>query len=203
MKHSLFALILVLSSTHFATAKTLVTAMNGTDSDLCGPTANPCRSISQAIENAAAGDTVLVGPGFYGDLNNDLAFNDPGDEHAEGGAGCNCVVKLDKRLTLKSRDGAAVTTIDGDGVVPNGLRVLSGAEGSTIGGSQNGFTLTRTASTGLQVFSVERVRVIGNVAERNLGEGLSIFSEDGAVTNNRSFGNGDWGIALSGNGLVA
>src|SRR5262245_19086981 len=188
MKHSLFALILVLSPTHFATAKTLITAMNGTDSDLCGPTANPCRSISQAIENAAVGDTVHVGPGFYGDLNNDLAFNDPGDEHAEGGAGCNCVVKLDKRLTLKSRDGAAVTTIDGAGVVPNGLSVRAGAEGSTIGGSQNGFTFTRTTNAGLQVNGVDLVRVIGNVAERNTGVGLSIDSSGGRVTNNRAFG---------------
>lgn len=37
-------------------------------SPTCGRRDRPCRSISQAITSATAGDLVLVGPGRYGDL---------------------------------------------------------------------------------------------------------------------------------------
>src|SRR5512132_1509340 len=50
-------------------ADTLTVANNGLDSDTCGSSAAPCRSISQAIDNASEGDTLVVGPGRYGDLN--------------------------------------------------------------------------------------------------------------------------------------
>lgn len=40
----------------------------GVDESTCGTNASPCRSISQAIVNASAGDAIHVGPGRYGDL---------------------------------------------------------------------------------------------------------------------------------------
>jgi hypothetical protein len=52
-----------------ASAGTLHVANNRVDGPSCRPKASPCRSISQAITNAAAGSKIIVGPGRYGDLN--------------------------------------------------------------------------------------------------------------------------------------
>ena len=50
-------------------AATLYVANNGLDTNGCTAADSPCRTISHAIALAVAGDTVLVGPGRYGDLN--------------------------------------------------------------------------------------------------------------------------------------
>src|SRR5262245_17312598 len=107
--------ILVLAATALARpalAATLAVASTGVDSATCGGAANPCRSISRAIANAAAGDTIVVGPGRYGDLNLDGNFSDPGDEAAQIGTGCSCMINVDKPLTIVSRDGASPTVLD-------------------------------------------------------------------------------------------
>src|SRR5438034_982011 len=91
-------------------AATLNVANNGIDSDTCGAVSAPCRSVSRAIVNAAAGDTIVVGPGRYGDLNGDGNFGGPGEE--AGPAGCGCMIEVNKRLTLQSSDGAGVTILD-------------------------------------------------------------------------------------------
>ncbi|HUI24807.1 MAG TPA: hypothetical protein VL403_01885, partial [Candidatus Kryptonia bacterium] len=79
----------------------------GVDGGACGTLSAPCRSIRQGIVNASAGDVLLVGPGYYGDIDNDGLFTSPGDEAAEVGTGCNCMIKVDKRLTIISRRGLA------------------------------------------------------------------------------------------------
>jgi len=56
------------------------TATTGTDSGGCGTKIDPCRSISQAINNGAAGDSISVGPGLYGDLDNDGVLSGTGGE---------------------------------------------------------------------------------------------------------------------------
>src|SRR6516162_9238145 len=61
----------VLSLAPLAHGATLYVANNGLDGPSCGTKASPCRSITQGIANAAAGDTIIVGPGLYGDLNDD------------------------------------------------------------------------------------------------------------------------------------
>jgi len=61
-------------------AKKILVTNNAIDSLTCGTKTEPCRSISQAIDNANTGDHILVGPGRYGDLNGDGDFNDPGEE---------------------------------------------------------------------------------------------------------------------------
>ena len=78
-----------------ALAAKLTVASNGVDEATCGAAASPCRSIGRAIANAAAGDTIEVGPGRYGDLNRINGFTDPGDEPAEIGSGCLCMIKVD------------------------------------------------------------------------------------------------------------
>jgi Protein of unknown function (DUF1565) len=42
-----------------------VNASSGVDSSSCGPLASPCKTISQAVTNASAGDTVMVAAGTY------------------------------------------------------------------------------------------------------------------------------------------
>ncbi len=131
----------------FASA-TLHVENNGVDSAVCGSATSPCRSISQAITNASEGDRVVVGPGRYGDLNRNGTV-EPGEEAAEVGFGCECLIKLNKRITLESRGGAGVTVMDqGSANVSHGVRIqVSGAE---FGGEGRGFTLNRrlTIDTG-------------------------------------------------------
>ena len=76
-----------------ASAAMLYVANNGVDSGSCGPKTKPCRSITQAIHNAAAGDHIIVGPGRY--------------TGESGAPGCSCFVAINKRLILTSSDGAA------------------------------------------------------------------------------------------------
>lgn len=53
-------------ATASVSARTLWVTNDGADSATCGSRPRPCRSISQAIENAADGDTIWVGAGHYG-----------------------------------------------------------------------------------------------------------------------------------------
>src|SRR5262245_28947258 len=112
MKIALFAALAALCLSHPAAARTLNVAMNGEDGMDCGDDREPCRTITVAIANAVPGDTVEVGPGLYGDLNRDNDMNDLDEEGAFGLASCNCAVDVNKRVTLRSRDGADVTVID-------------------------------------------------------------------------------------------
>src|SRR6266478_903893 len=76
-----------------ARAATKFVANNGIDSSVCGTTAaTACRSISQAIANAFDGDVIFVGPGRYGDLNDDGVFGDPGEEFFP--APCRCMLQV-------------------------------------------------------------------------------------------------------------
>jgi hypothetical protein len=58
-------------------------ALDGVDSAACGSPKSPCRSISQAIENASDGDTIEVGAGRYGSISGSADFTGPGDEHPQ------------------------------------------------------------------------------------------------------------------------
>lgn len=59
----LFSCSLLLVSSRSADASVLHVETNGTDSATCDSNQTSCRSISQAIENAVAGDTIVVGLG--------------------------------------------------------------------------------------------------------------------------------------------
>src|SRR5689334_21643011 len=91
---------------------------DGVDSGSCGTVAKPCRSISQAIENATAGDTIEVGAGRYGDISGDGTFTHPGDEHPQLLPGfisgqVACMICITKPLRIRSLHGASVTVIEG------------------------------------------------------------------------------------------
>ena len=90
MRHQLLsiksvAIAIVLATTSLggqqsSAAKIVRTANNGMDTLGYGTETLPCRSINRALSIAAAGDTVLVGPGRYGDLNENGIFGETGEE---------------------------------------------------------------------------------------------------------------------------
>src|SRR5688572_9374211 len=118
-----------------ADAATLRVENVGIDSATCGITPS-CRSISQAIANAVAGDTITVGPGRYGDLNGNGYFDDPGDERPGNGAAC--MICITKRVRIVSTHGASVTIIDARRPSVNDVDFIASAvwflaEGITFG----------------------------------------------------------------------
>jgi hypothetical protein len=108
----IFPLVLLLASAPAGAGNpgTVYVASNGLDGPACGTAAEPCRSINRGLAAAADGNTVLVGPGFYGDLGADGMFTEPGDE-STGGACADCMILVAKRVALVSRDGAAVRCV--------------------------------------------------------------------------------------------
>jgi hypothetical protein len=144
-----------------AAADTLYVANNGSDAPKASPqgpipcgavklpdgkAGHPCRSIRQAIANAAAGDRIVVGPGLYApDLDGDGNPAGSGEEnvglppplplpHA-----C-AMIRIEKPLTLESSAGALATVLDGMGLV--GAIVGIDAPDVTIGGPDKGFLIT-------------------------------------------------------------
>ena len=182
-------------------AGTLRVANNGIDSDTCGAGSAPCRSVSRAIVNAAAGDTIVVGPGRYGDLNGDGSFGGPGEEAAP--AGCGCMIEVNKRLTLQSSDGPGVTILDAGGAEITGILVQ--ADGVTFGGgSGHGFTIVNARHEGLHVEG-NGVTVAGNVA---IGNGLSghvaiaVVGIGNIIADNAAINNANTGIQVNDSGGV-
>jgi hypothetical protein len=146
-------------------------ANNGVDDALCGRPAKPCRSISAAIFNASEGDLILVGPGIYD------ASVESGDD--TGCAfGVACIVDVNKRVTIRSRRGAAETLVHGrinDSLTA--IPILISASGAVVGGLGHGFTVTGSLRhDGLAVFgaSTTGVKVVGNVSSVNAG-GFSVL----------------------------
>lgn len=171
-----------------AQAATLNVANDGTDGLLCGAATSPCRSISQAIANAAPGSIIKVGPGLYGDLDGDGLFTLPGEEAAEVDTGCDCVIKIDKKITLQSTEGAGGTLIHGGGAAVDAVMYVE-AEDVVVGKPRRGFTFTG-APTGFGLYFLEGVanggKVEGNLSTGNFqgfGGGLVTFNRNWAVSN--------------------
>ncbi|QSQ22757.1 right-handed parallel beta-helix repeat-containing protein [Pyxidicoccus parkwayensis] len=173
--------------------RTLYVANNAVDSKSCGAKTSPCRSISQAIDNARNGDRIVVGPGRYGDLNADGDFDDPGDEAAEVFTGCRCMILIDKRLKLESTDGAKATVLDAAGAVLDVVNIT--ANGVVFGGDGKGFTLTGAGMVtdddglGLDILAARDVRVIDNIAQGNQDTGFRINGNRQTARKNFSIGN--------------
>lgn len=165
-------------------------ANNGVDKANCGERRSPCRSIFQAISNAQTGDTILIGPGRYGDLNGDSDFDDPGEEHP-GHQGC--LVCVTKRLRVQSLNGAPSTVIDAFAPQVVGLVnvVLITEDGTTFGGPSKGFTIANSPGSGLLVDSAGDVRIQGNISLNNPGFGFSFTADRGliGVYGNTAIGN--------------
>jgi Right handed beta helix region len=173
--------------------RTLRVANNGIDSPVCGATNQPCRSITQAMDNAVDGDAISVGIGRYGDINGDGDRLDPGDERDSG---LDCLICVTKSLRIYSVSGAGGTTIDvgrpGESVADVGVDIRS--SNVTFGAKDRGFTIIGARFHGLQVFpeTTRDVRIRGNVALKNqLGfmlHGRSMIISDNTAADNSATG---------------
>jgi len=157
-------------------ATTLWVTNDGVDNSSCGSKAAPCRSISQAIENAQSGDTIVVGAGRYGNISGDGSFSHPGDERAQVLAHINppfggsegCIVCITKPVKILSLHGESVTVIEGVPNSPYSTTVLIASDGVTFGGKDAGFTVTGGNTNGVAIlqaslkFSGKSITVAGN-----------------------------------------
>jgi hypothetical protein len=205
----------VLGGAAAAAAGTLYVANNGVDEIGCGRPADPCRTISRAIANASAGDRIIVGPGRYGDLDGDGAFEPAlGEEEPADLPGCVCMIKIDKRLTIESSAGAGATILDPGPSPARALLVL--ADGVVFGRSGKGFTVVGRVlrfdpgTTGARIEdntitgAVEGALVqgtghtiIGNTFANN-GHGLVVFGDGHEVTGNIFRANDGIGLIVNG-----
>jgi hypothetical protein len=199
LKHqAALMLVLLLGAAAPAVAATLVVAARGQDGPGCGTKTQPCRSVSRAIAHARAGDTIEVGPGRYGDIAQDGDFTDPGDEAAEIDTGCDCMIHVDKRLTLVARDGAEATILDARAAPIHVVAV--DVPGTVVGKKGKGFTLTGggTGGSGLAA-STNEIIVAGNLAAFNGKHGIDAAGPRVRVTDNRMIGNASSGCQCGGN----
>lgn len=142
-----------------AEAAVLQVANNGLDGPACGSKTAPCRSITRAIDLAAAGDTIVVGPGRYGDLDRDGTLGEANEEGPEAGA----VIVIDKAVAVESSTGAVWTIIDVAGFNRLGVRIT--ANGARFGRAKKGFTIFDSSSNGVSIEgSATGVVVEGNHA---------------------------------------
>ena len=189
--------LLALAAAAPVSAATLLVAVDGIDTADCGSKTAPCRSLSLAIAHSNPDDTIVVGPGRYGDIAEDGDFTDPGDETAEVDTGCDCMIHVDKRLTIVSRDGAAVTVLDARGA--HVAVMLADQPGTVVGRKGKGFTLTGSADGDGFHSESDDITVVGNLATRNGEDGIQASGLRVLVTDNRIIANGGSGCHCSGN----
>jgi Right handed beta helix region len=169
-------------------------------------------TVQKGIDAAIAADTVLVGPGTYAET---VTAGHGGVVPGAPG------IDIDKAIVLKSRDGAATTTISGAGghclptSCPGGPQqlVTLSASGITI----DGFTLLETSAT-VNVMTADGDAVSDNHVIKNNVLKNSVFADDvcsgGANNFNACTSDGDctggdtcgpagggWGILLGGTGI--
>lgn len=195
IRMALLALLLLVPAA--AQADTLLVANDGVDSGTCGGKGNPCRTISAAMANALDGDTIVVGPGRYGDLNANGVL---GEAEEEPVAACSCVVFVTKTLEIVSRSGAESTVIEAGGVA---IAVFMDSSDGILGEPGGGFTVSGAGSTGVDVRG-SRNRVAGNIVAGNGEIGVRVFVT-ATVVGNTAIGNGDAGFFVpfgSGSNLI-
>lgn len=178
------------------TGNTLYVANNGLDSPVCGAAATPCRSISQGFLNAAAGDTLVVGPGKYGE-NGSGSVDTPGEEFGSTIPGSNAGVYVNKPLTIVSSAGAEATLIDVVGTSYAAVQLA--VDGVTFGARNSGFTITGGQYDGLEAYGVGNVTIAGNIASKLPQFGFAVIP-NGIVElrGNTAFGNGVGFMAYGG-----
>lgn len=162
-------LALCLATTGIAHAGAIIrVANNGSDQPGCGGEASPCRSITAGIAAAAAGDTILVGPGRYGELDGDDALGGPGEEGGNTG-----VLNITKAVTVLSTHGAGATVIRGVSGLP--IVVFLGVGGVQFGDRNAGFTVYGANSFGVSDGEISNGKVSGNIA-RGMAAGFYMQS---------------------------
>lgn len=173
MKQLAFAVAGALALVGVASAETLHVANNGLDTQPC-TLAEPCRTISRAVELATAGDTVLVGPGRYGDINPSGTYDRIDEETGGLIPGSGAGVYVAKKLTILSTRGAELTVIDMGGATDAAVRIV--ADGVRFGDRNAGFTVTGGQNFGL-IADATGVVVAGNIITRQTFAGLYLVSK--------------------------
>jgi hypothetical protein len=170
-----FGFVAALLGTRAASAasnEVLWVANNGVDGGGCGAQSAPCRSISQAITNAPSGASIRVGPGRYGDLNGDGAFQ--AGEEGPRPSGRRGLIEIDKSVRISSTHGAEVTTIDPGPVSPSAPRftVVIRSSGVSLGDAGHGFDLIAAEAGGIEIQgplpTLSGMRIVGNVVTGGL-----------------------------------
>jgi hypothetical protein len=153
-------------------AATLQVTNDGADSATCGPQSKPCRSISQAIENASDGDTIEVGAGRYGAISGSVDFSGPGDEHPQQSFTPDfypgCIVCITKAVHIFSLHGAAVTIIEGLPSDQFSSNVVISHDGVVFGRESGGFTITGGNQNGLVIDQQSLGSIFGIVLQHNI-----------------------------------
>jgi len=148
-----FVFTFILSSAASATGRSIYVTTDGTDSASCGAQTSACRSISQGLENATDGDTILVGAGRYGNISGSASYTGPGDEHPQSLSRYlfvkGCIICIDKAVSIYSLHGPSVTIIEGAPLTPEEATVLIHHEGVNFGAAGRGFTLTGGSAYGV------------------------------------------------------
>jgi hypothetical protein len=168
---------------------TIHVANNGLDLPGCGTEAGPCRSISAGIAAAADGDTVLVRPGKYGDLDGDDALGGPGEETGNYSG----TLYVNKPVRVISTAGAGATVIQGVSSRP--IVAYLEVTGIQFGERGAGFTLTGAASFGISNNNMSYGKISGNIAHGQAA-GIFVVSTGGQVeiSHNTVFNNAAIGI---------
>lgn len=172
-----------------AAGATIHVANNGLDTATCGSRNAPCRSIVRGADRASAGDTVLVAPGKYGDLNGDGLLGGPGEEVSSGPA----AVRIGKPLRVVSSAGAALTVIDAGGGV--WWTVDIDADGVTFGIAGGGFTMVGGQFEGLNCDGQTNVRIGGNIASGSPAHGFVVYS-NGTIEMSDNIAHGNTGAGI-------
>lgn len=191
----LCATLLAVATVAQADGRTFYVANYGVDSPICGSRQKPCRSITQAMDNAVSGDTISVGAGRYGDVNGDGDLLDPGDERD---IGLHCLVCVTKAVRIVSEKGIPATLID---ATRTGMpyAVLVTGNGATFGVPGRGFRISGAPSTGLYVIA-NNVRIGGNVVQKSASDGFFIQGST-RLTDNIAVDNQGDGFAGRGSDL--
>jgi hypothetical protein len=216
LRHIIVAFLILCASPVLGQPRSLLVGNEGSDSPSCGGFDNKCRSISQAIRNAADGDTVFVEAGVYGDLNRNGVVGESGEEGPPDRP-CLCLVLIDKRITVLSERGAAATIIDASTTGLPGVHVVSGGAGAVFGYTGMGFTVVTPEEgaspgltpTGIRVqapaTTIAGNRVVGSIQNGvGTGDSFGIVAVTGSGSINHSniydnevsgFGRGIWAEA--------
>lgn len=183
-KQSLFILVTAVALSLAMTpafAKTIrYVANNGVDGAGCGTSTHPCRSISAAEASSRYGDTIMVGPGVYGDLNHDgVLGNSPGEE--TGSPYCSCMIWINESGKVISTGGAEATILDAR-MLDITANVQIAGPNIAFGEAGKGFTVTGTNAVdagfyyGIYLSGGAGITVAGNQV---LGFGAQMDSRGG------------------------
>jgi hypothetical protein len=147
LRHIIVAFLVLCAWPVLGQPRSLLVGNEGTDSPSCGGFDNKCRSISQAIRNSAEGDTVFVEAGVYGDLNRNGIIGELGEEaQPSDQPPCQCLITIDKRISVLSERGAAATIIDASTTALAAVRIARDGAGAVFGYTGMGFTVVTAAT---------------------------------------------------------